>query len=181
MSSLTRRGARITGTSLLLVLITSVAGLTVLKAGRTRPVPLGLSAASSQALGEMVLAAVRAGDLATLDAMALTEDEFRQYVWPDLPVSRPEADFPFTFVWGRLHEQSDRYLRHTVAELAGHDVELIRVEFAGASTEYEGARVHRDTVLIVRDATKTERPLRLFGSTFEQNGRYKVFSYVVGD
>jgi hypothetical protein len=41
--------------------------------------------------------------------------------------------------------------------------------------------MHRETAVVVRDANGSETELRLFGSTLEKDGRFKVFSYVVND
>jgi hypothetical protein len=42
-------------------------------------------------------------------------------------------------------------------------------------------RVHRDAELVVRDADGATRAVRLFGSLIEQDGAWKVFSYVADD
>ena len=53
------------------------------------------------------------------------------------------------------------------------------VRFQGDTTDYETYRIYRKTVLTLRDGSGQEIQARLFGSMIEQNGRYKVFSYVV--
>ena len=68
----------------------------------------------------------------------------------------------------------------TLARGAG-GVTLVAVHFAGGETQYPGYAVHRDTTLTVRDATGDTRDVRLFGASFEQDGAWKVFSYVVDD
>ena len=68
----------------LLVLMASLA------ACDRRP-PLAPAFASAEALAEAVLDRYRAGDEAGLRALALTEQEFRQHVWPELPAARPSA------------------------------------------------------------------------------------------
>lgn len=181
MACLTRRDVRTAGISLLLVLAVAVAACASLGAWRARHTPLARAADSPDALARAVIGAIAARDADALGELALTQDEFRRYVWPELPVSRPEANFPFEFIWGRLHQQSAGYLRRMLAEFGGQEPELVRVEFAGATTDYGSVTVHRDTVLTIRTADGTERRVRLFGSTIEQAGHYKVFSYVPGD
>jgi hypothetical protein len=39
--------------------------------------------------------------------------------------------------------------------------------------------VHRESVVLARFPDGSERRVRVFGSVLEQDGRYKVFSYVV--
>ena len=168
------------GISLLVVLGGLAVLLTTLQARRVAP-PLADTYGSAEALAEEVLRAVGVGDVTALRRAALTADEFRTHVWPSLPVAGSERNVPFDFVWRRLRQNSDGYLRQTVARYQGHDLTLVGVEFAGDTSDYGPVQVHRETWLRVRDAEGTESTVRLFGSTIEQDGRYKVFSFVVDD
>jgi len=162
-----------------LVLIGSFVLLASFSAWRSRPAPLSETYPSSDALARAVIAAFQARDAHRLRGLALTEDEFRSHVWPKLPASRPDRNVPFDFAWGMLHQNSEGHLRQTLSQFEGKPLTLVRVEFAGETTAYGSAAVHRDTRLVVKDAAGKERVVRLFGSTIEQDGRYKVFSYVV--
>jgi anaerobic glycerol-3-phosphate dehydrogenase len=62
----------------------------------------------------------------------------------------------------------------------GKRYELVDVRFAGV-TAYRTSRVHREVTLRVRDAGGAETDLRVCGSMIEQDGAWKVFSYVVAD
>jgi hypothetical protein len=116
--------------------------------------------------------------VSALERLALTETEFKQYVWPELPISRPESNVPFDFAWGMLHQHSEGYLRETVTEFSGRQLSLKRVELAGASTSYGDVTVHRDSRLVVETTDGREQTIRLFGSMVEKDGGWKVFSYV---
>jgi hypothetical protein len=173
------RQARTAGISLLLVLAAAVALFATLNARKAAPQPLAGTVESPEVLARVVLEALREGDRARLRSLALTEDEFRRHVWPGLSISRPEVNMPFELAWGQLAQTSALHLQQTTAEFEDQDYELVRVEFAGEATRYDGVTVRRDTELVVTNAAGDERSLRLFGSTIEQDGRYKVFSYVV--
>jgi hypothetical protein len=166
---------------LAVVVVSILAAVATTNGRRVSPAPLAHATASLEALGRAVLEAARAGDLAALGAVALTEQEFRDHVWPYLPISEPRRNFPFDFVWDQLQQHSDGHLRQTLARYRGHGLMFVGVEFAGATSSYHGAAVHRRTALRVRDEDGREHLVRLFGSTIEQDGRYKVFSYVVDD
>jgi hypothetical protein len=179
MTWLVPRDARRAGVSLAVILVAAVGVFASLNVARTRPAPLANGHPSPQALAGAVLQAMTAGDLERLRAMALTEEEFRAHVWPHLPASRPERNVPFDFVWDMLQQNSDGYLRQSVSRV--HDVPaLLRVEFAGETSTYGDVAVHRDTELVVA-AGEGEARIRLLGSMIEQNGAWKVFSYVVDD
>ncbi len=141
--------------------------------------PLAGSAASAPALAQRVLAALERRDVTALREVVLSEQEFREQVWPELPAARPERKLPFSYVWGELRQKSEAALAATLTAQGGQRYELVAVRFLGDTTHFQTYLVHRKTELIVQDATGTEMQLRLFGSVLEKDGRFKVFSYVL--
>lgn len=146
-----------------------------------QPPPLANTRSSPALLARTVLAALAARDEATLRAVALSEQEFRGHVWPELPAARPERNLSFGYVWSDLRQKSDARLRQTLARHGGQRYELLRLTYGGATTRYGTCTVHRETTLVVRDAAGDEQAIRAYGSTLEQAGAFKVFSYVVDD
>jgi hypothetical protein len=156
-------------------------GVVVGCGGSFSPTPLANSHGSSAALARAVLAGLERRDQATLQGLTLTEQEFKDHVWPELPAARPERNLPFSYVWGDLRQKSETQLTATLATYGGRPYTLIRVEHAGETTRYATYLVHRETVLVVRNASGGEERLRVYGSTLEKDGAFKVFSYVVDD
>jgi hypothetical protein len=135
---------------------------------------------SPEAVAAAVWRAFNAGDRAALEALSLTEHEFRKLVWPKLPVSRPGRNVPWDYVWKDLRGKSVMQMQARLNEWpGGNDATIARVEFTGDTTDYETHRVRRRSVVILRDGAGQETRQRWFGSVIEQKGRYKVFSYVV--
>ena len=128
-----------------------------------------------------MLSALEQRDADALRAVALSEGEFREHIWPELPAARPERNLPFSYVWGDLHQKSDAALASTLAEYGGHRFELVSVRAAGETTQYSSFLVRRQTELTVREESGDTRQLRLFGSLLEKDGVFKVFSFVVDD
>jgi hypothetical protein len=122
--------------------------------------------------------ALASRDRDRLEALALSEQEFRDRVWPELPAARPERNLPFSFVWGDLRQKSLAALSQTLQEHGGRRYHVDRVSFASA-TRFPSFTIHREATVHVRDASETARELRVCGSMLEQQGRWKVFSYVV--
>ena len=178
---LTRRGVRTAGISLFFVMAALAVLLTLRQMEQAMPPALSGTHESVEALADEVLRAIGANDASAQERVALTADEFQTHVWPHLPAAGSERNVPFDFVWQRLRRNSDGYLRQTLAQYGGHDLTLVGVEFAGDTSDYGPVRVYRETWLRLRDQEGAESMARLFGSTIEQDGRYKVFSYVVGD
>jgi hypothetical protein len=161
----------------------TVAGLIGLLLSACAPaepqVPLARAFASPQAVAEEVLGALARRDRAHLDALAMTEHEFRTVVWPMLPSSRPQVGLPADYVWQDLHARSTAHLLKTVEGVGGRAFDLVGVQFLGDTTDYDRFRVHRDSVLYVRTGSGETQRIRVFGSMIEYEGRFKIFSYVV--
>ena len=113
-------------------------------------------------------------------ALALTEQEFKDHIWPHLPAARPERNLPFSFVWGDLRQKSDGSFSRTFRTYAGKQLRLERMVFAGTTT-YGASTVHREATVTVRDEAGVVSDLRLCGSLIEQRGQWKVFSWVTED
>ncbi|OFW14114.1 MAG: hypothetical protein A3F70_01265 [Acidobacteria bacterium RIFCSPLOWO2_12_FULL_67_14] len=134
---------------------------------------------SPHATAAAVLQALEQRDIATLRSLALSEQEFREHVWPELPAARPERNLPFSYGWGDLHQKSEAALAQTLVRHGGRRYQLVSVRFDGDATSYPSYRVHRETVLQVRDERGEVADVRLFGASLEKDGVWKVFSYVV--
>jgi len=71
------------------------------------------------------------------------------------------------------------YFGETYGRFRGQDWELVRLEFTGETTDYGGFLVHRDSRMIVRSTDGAERSVRLFGAILEQDGAFKIYSFIV--
>ena len=134
---------------------------------------------SPEAVARAVVAGLAARDAEGLRALALSEAEFRDIVWPRLPASRPERNVPWEYAWGDLHGKSEAHLAELLARWQDRGYALVSVAFRGDTTDHGAFRVHRASVLELRDADGRAHTARLFGSMIEMGGRYKAFSYVV--
>ena len=100
-------------------------------------------------------------------------------MYPLLPASRPERNTAAAFLWSLSEPRSRNSLAGTLSRHGGTRLELVAVDFLGETTDYGAFRVHRETVLTVRTPEGDQRVMRLFGSMIEQDGRYKIYSFVV--
>ena len=157
-----------------------LAGAIFLAACAPPKTPLADTRDSPAAVAQAVIEAVTAGNSAALASLALSEQEFRDHIWPELPAARPERNLPFSYVWGDLHQKSGTSLAATVAKYRGQRLTLVEVRH-GEATPYQSYTVHRDSVFVVRTADGATDDVRLCGSMVEQGGRWKVFSYVTSD
>lgn len=136
---------------------------------------------SQKALAEAVLDAVRRHDLQALAGLALSREEFRQSVWPELPVSNPKTNVSVDFVWNELHFRSMSRMHGIFSELGGKRIHLVRVAHRGKVTEYATHRAYPDMEVRIRDEAGKEIEYPLFGTLIEMDGVWKVYSYAPTD
>lgn len=141
--------------------------------------PLAHTFESPDALARAVLDGLAKRDLALLRSMALTESEFRDHVWPELPVSRPERNVPFDYAWGQMKQRSDGSLGETVARYGGKNLRFVSTRFTGETTNYQSFSVLRASEVIAADEQGRELILSLYGSALLKDGKYKLYSFVV--
>jgi hypothetical protein len=139
---------------------------------------LGGAYPSAEALASSVLEALARSDREKLEGLALSESEFRERVWPELPAARPERNLPADYVWRDLSQKSRSSLASVLEQHGGTPYVLRRIAFARV-TEYSTYRVHRDATFHVTDPSGSERTIRACGSLIEAHDGWKVFSYVV--
>ena len=169
--------SRATHALLLGVLVS--AALLNLACSQPKAAPLEHTFSSPAALAQAVLESLARNDRPGLEALALTDREFRERVWPELPASRPERNLPLEYVWGDLKQKSGGHLGQTLAQHGGRRYALVDIEYLGDTTSYATFAVSRRAQLRVRDDQGAEQVVRLFGSILRSGSEHKIFSYVV--
>jgi hypothetical protein len=139
---------------------------------------LSPAAPSREAAVRQVLDALAARDQAALEALALTEAEFRARIWPHLPAGRPEVGMPIEYVWGDTAARSRGHLGRLVALHGGRRFTLVRV-MSGRATDYGSLTIHSGIRLMLREGERGVMEHRLFGSLVEADEGWKVYSYIV--
>ena len=134
---------------------------------------------SPRAVATAVVDALSRKDLAALERLAVGEAEFQHLVWPKQPAARPGRNIPWDYAWKDLASKSRMQLRGRLNEWPDRGFTLVEVTFEGDTTDYETYRIFRKSVVTLRDRDGQVTRARIFGSLIEQDGRYKVFSYLV--
>jgi len=148
--------------------------------GRARPeVTFTNTFPTEQAAATAVLQALAARDQARLEALSVTEAEFRKAIWPYLPASAPDVGMPASYVWEDTSRRSRGELAQVLLEEGGRTLELEAVTFSGPARDYGPFRIYPEARLTVRDRDGERRVVRLFGSMVEADGAWKVYSYIL--
>lgn len=144
-------------------------------------VPWQRRASSAEELARRLLDAIADNDVNAVLGMALTLDEFNMYVYQELPAPDPVRNTSAEFLWSQMDLRGRSKLTRVMANLGGQRFELEAVEFTGGVDEHPTWRLHRDSLLRLRDAAGVLRVLRLFGSVLDLDGQFKVYSFNYAD
>jgi len=131
--------------------------------------------ASPEALTETFLGALEARDRPVLEGLALSEEEFRLEVFPEMPAY---GNIPPDLAWSQLAARSLYGLSSVLAAHGGRSWELEELIDGGETSVYQSFVVHRDPMLRLRcRSTGERREMALFGSFLEHRGRFKLVSF----
>jgi len=139
------------------------------------------AAASQEALAQEVLLSLKEENLQEMKDLSLSKEEFRRFVWHELPVSNPKTNVPLDYVWNDLNFRSMTRMQGTFNRLMGKDLELVRVVHHGKVVEYSSHRAYPDMEVVIREKGGEEMSYPLFGTLIEMDGLWKVYSYAPYD
>lgn len=135
------------------------------------------SASSLEELATTVLAGLAAADTSLLESVRLTEREHNELVWPELPASAPDIDYPVDLAWGNISTRNRAALGDLDAAYGGHDLRFAEIECRGPTEPFESFVVHTDCwVTLERDGEQIA-PQQLFKDVLDWNGGLKIFRY----
>jgi hypothetical protein len=142
------------------------------------PQPFPGSAASLDALGQGVLAALTAGNRESLESFRLTEEEHNEVVWPELPASAPEVNFPIDFAWQNIQVRNQSALGRISASYRGGTPVYRHTECRGETGVFETFEVMTDCwVLFQRADSLPLLEAQVFEEVLARGGGYKIFRY----
>jgi hypothetical protein len=144
----------------------------------SRPSILAGSQPSPEEVCRKFLDALREEDAVAIRSLAISSEEFAEFIWPRLPASNPKTNLTVEFVWNQMHMHSLADLGETFSRHKGKDYELVDIRFDKETEDYGSYKVHRDTRLLIADSEGRRKELSLFGSLLEMNDEFKIFSFV---
>lgn len=162
--------------ALVVVGVTLVAGCADRAAGDEAQRLTG-SADSPVELARRVLDGLSAGDTAQLSSVRLSEREHNELVWPKLPASAPEADFPVDLAWQNIQLRNSDAQSSLTAQYAGHALSLEYVECRGDPRRFDGFLVLTDCYVGFRDGPDSVVERQLFKDVLNMDGEHKIFRY----
>lgn len=153
-----------------------------LAAAGCRPEPaaeprLTHGATSLEALGDSVWRAIVAGDAPTLTRMRVTEYEHNQLMWPEMPASAPEANFPVEMAWQNIQTRNRAALADLGSAYGGSDLQLEETRCHGDPRAFGSFEALTGCVLHLTGPGGEPHRLEAFRYVVVMDGRYKVVRY----
>lgn len=145
--------------------------------GSVGPVILDGAVASLQQLAFETLEGLSSNDRGRLERLRLTEYQHNQLVWPQLPASRPEANYPVEFAWKNIQLRNRRALNRLLWDFGGHELALLGVECRDEPERFAGFRVLKDCWVSFTLDREAAEPQQLFRYVLDWDGQYKVFRF----
>ena len=140
--------------------------------------PFEGAAASLGGLASGVLDALSREDLAALEAVRLTEREHNEVVWPELPASAPELNFPVDFAWSNIQTRNQSALARIDDYYRGRELTLVGAECRGERQTFEVFDVLTDCwVSFKADGESTIYEAQVFKDVIVRSGGHKIFRY----
>jgi hypothetical protein len=132
-------------------------------------------------LGRTVLGALAASDTTTLAALRLTEQEHNEVVWPELPASSPEVNFPIDFAWTNIELRDRRSITRLLPIFGGLEAGFLTVQCRGGTQTFETFHVLTDCWTLF-ELEEREGPFeaQLFKDVLVRGGGHKIFRYYDG-
>ena len=136
--------------------------------------------ASREELHDALEHAVESGDIEVMRALAVSREEFRDLVWPTLPIAnRPNSNVTWDFVWHQHALRHESSLRRIATDFGGQDIEIVAIEARGKTTDHGTFLIHRENFVEVVRPDGNREELQLFGSLLvTDDGRYKIYSFI---
>jgi hypothetical protein len=132
-------------------------------------------------LGRTVLVALAASDTTTLAALRLTEQEHNEVVWPELPASRPEVNFPIDFAWTNIELRDRRSITRLLPIFGGLEVGFLTVQCRGGTQTFETFHVLTDCwTMFELEGRDGPFEAQLFKDVLVRSGGHKIFRYYDG-
>ncbi|MDE2661972.1 MAG: hypothetical protein OXI39_03055 [Gemmatimonadota bacterium] len=135
------------------------------------------SAGSLEELATTVLVGLAAADTVSLETVRLTEDEHNDLVWPELPASAPEVNYPVDLAWKNIRTRNRAALSDLFAVYENRELQFVHAECRGFTEAFDSFVVHTDCwVTLERDGERLP-PQQLFKDVLDREGGLKIFRY----
>ncbi len=131
---------------------------------------------SLEALADGVVEAIQDSSLERLQSFCLTEQEYRDILWANLP-EQEVRNMPIEKAWGWVKRDVEKASRRYIDDFGGHKLTLVKISPPIEVRNYPNIKVHRAFRLSVSDRGAEPEEWRLLNVILEYKGWFKVVAY----
>ncbi len=135
------------------------------------------SAGSLAELATTVLAGLAAADTLRLETVRLTEVEHNEMVWPELPASAPEVNYPVDLAWKNIRTRNRAALSDLFGVYEDRKLQFVDAECRGPTEAFESFVVHTDCWVTLRRDGELASPQQIFKDVLDWDGELKIFRF----
>ena len=135
------------------------------------------SAVSLAELATTVLVGLAAADTLRLESVRLTEVEHNEMVWPELPASAPEVNYPADLAWKNSWTRNRAALSDLFGVYEDRSSRFVDAECRGPVEAFENFVVHTDCWVTLQRDGELLPPQQLFKDVLDWGGELKIFRY----
>lgn len=132
-------------------------------------------ARSLDELGRLVCRAIHRGDRDALMALCVTDEEFRDVLWPEFPQSRPVTGLQWEDGWRVLSVRLLSGCNHAIVEHGGRYHEFVRFE-SDSTGRYRNFDLHGGLAMVVKGPDGALQRWTWLRSVAERKGVFKIYS-----
>jgi hypothetical protein len=132
---------------------------------------------SAESLMEQVVGSLQARDTASFQALSIDLPVFAWLYFPTSVTARPPYELPPGMAWLQLQEENRKGLFRALRELGGRRLDYVGHQCAEAPVLEGENRIWTHCLLTLRIDDGKARPVRLFSSILERDGRFVVLSW----
>lgn len=135
------------------------------------------SAGSLEELATTVLVGLAAADTVSLETVRLTEVEHNELVWPELPASAPEVNYPVDLAWSNIRMRNRAALSDLFAVYENRKLQFVHAECRGPTEAFESFVVRTDCWVTLKRDGELVPPQQIFKDVLDWDGELKIFRY----
>lgn len=124
---------------------------------------------------EQAVLALDVADAPSLQKASVTQADFLNILWPEMPQSRPAAGVPGAEAWDFLYNRNMAAYNRHMGDFHHAGLHLVGFK-VGHVDEYTNYRLHQDIVMQLETADHQPVELDMVRTVVERNGRFKVYS-----
>jgi len=134
-------------------------------------------AASADDLMKQVFAALAQKDAAALQQLSISQDEFKQFVWPT--ITTPPTGTNADKLYKMYSASSGTGIEDSLKQYGGRKIEVLKVTLDPPRRQAKNYRLLAGAMVSVRDESGQEKTIHMLGGILERDGHYKVATYYV--